>query len=71
VIAVDQTTPETRKNGLHCLKVLVPGMLPMTFGYHCTRLTNLDRVLTVPAKLGYAKEPLAPEQLNPHPHPFP
>ncbi len=71
VIVVDQSTPETLRNGLHCVKVLVPGMLPMTFGYHLTRLDGLDRVLQVPAELGYAEKPLSPGQLNPHPHPFP
>ncbi|MBA4602464.1 TOMM precursor leader peptide-binding protein [Thermoactinomyces mirandus] len=71
VIVVDQTTPEIRRNGLHCVKVLIPGMLPMTFGYHFTRVTGLERVLRVPVELGYAKEPLTIEQLNPHPHPFP
>jgi ribosomal protein S12 methylthiotransferase accessory factor len=71
VIVVDQTTPEILRNGLHCVKVLIPGMLPMTFGHHLTRLIGLDRVLRVPAELGYAKEPLTLEQLNPHPHPFP
>lgn len=71
VIVVDQTTPETLRNGLHCVKVLIPGMLPMTFGHHLTRLTGLDRVLRVPMKLGYTKQFLTAEQLNPHPHPFP
>lgn len=71
VIVVDQTTPELQRNGLHCVKVLIPGMLPMTFGYHLARVTGLERVLKVPAQLGYAKRPLLPEQLNPHPHPFP
>jgi ribosomal protein S12 methylthiotransferase accessory factor len=71
VIVVDQSSPETQRNGLHCVKVIVPGMLPMTFGYHLTRLEGLDRVLNVPARLGYAERPLAPDQLNPHPHPFP
>jgi ribosomal protein S12 methylthiotransferase accessory factor len=71
VIVVDQTTPEILRNRLHCVKVLIPGMLPMTFGHHLTRLIGLDRVLRVPAELGYAKEPLTLEQLNPHPHPFP
>ena len=71
VIVVDQTSPETRKNGLYCVKVLIPGMLPMTFGHHLTRLTGLERVLKVPMELGYAKEPLALEELNRHPHPFP
>lgn len=71
VIVVDQSTPETRKNGLYCVKVLIPGMLPMTFGHHLTRITGLDRVLKVPVKLGYAKKPLTFKQLNPNPHPFP
>ncbi|TDF98017.1 TOMM precursor leader peptide-binding protein [Paenibacillus piri] len=71
VIVVDQTTPELQRNELYCVKVLIPGMLPMTFGHHLARVTGLERVLEVPAKLGYAKQPLRPEQLNPHPHPFP
>ncbi|WP_123040293.1 TOMM precursor leader peptide-binding protein [Cohnella candidum] len=71
VIVVDQSSPETLRNGLYCVKVIIPGLLPMTFGYHLTRLQGLERVLKVPAKLGYAKEPLTYGQLNPHPHPFP
>ncbi|MEH6943657.1 TOMM precursor leader peptide-binding protein [Bacillus sp. JJ722] len=71
VIVVNQTTPEIERNGLHCVKVLIPGMLPMTFGHHLTRVTGLERVLTVPMKLGYVSQPLTFEQLNPHPHPFP
>ena len=71
VIVVDQTTPEIKKNGLHCVKVLIPGMLPMTFGHHLTRVTGLERVLKVPMELGYTKQPLTIEQLNPYPHPFP
>lgn len=70
VIVVDQSSPETVRNGLYCVKVLIPGMLPMTFGHHLTRLSGLERVLRVPMELGYAKQPLTPEQLNPYPHPF-
>ena len=71
VIVVDQTAPELEKNGLYCVKVLIPGMIPMTFGHHLTRLTGLERVLNVPAELGYADRPLTFEQLNQKPHPFP
>lgn len=71
VIVVDQTTPEIKKNGLYCVKVIIPGMLPMTFGHHLTRVTGLERVLKVPMELGYVKQSLTLEQLNPHPHPFP
>ncbi|MDU0204666.1 TOMM precursor leader peptide-binding protein [Paenibacillus sp. MAH-36] len=70
LIVVDQSSPETLRNGLHCVKVLIPGMLPMTFGHHLQRLTGLKRVLQVPVELGYAKKPLKIGQLNPHPHPF-
>nr|WP_232345522.1 TOMM precursor leader peptide-binding protein [Paenactinomyces guangxiensis] len=71
VIVVDQTTPEMIRNRLHCVKVLIPGMLPMTFGHHLTRVEGLERVLKVPVELGYTQQPLTFEQLNPHPHPFP
>jgi ribosomal protein S12 methylthiotransferase accessory factor len=71
VIVVDQTGPELKRNGLHCVKVVIPGMLPMTFGHHLTRVKGLDRVLTVPAKLGYVQQPLTYGEINPYPHPFP
>lgn len=71
VIVVDQTAPELKRNGLSCVKVLIPGMLPMTFGHHLTRLTGLERVLNVPMELGYTDRPLTFEQLNRQPHPFP
>ncbi len=38
VIVVNQTVPLIEKNGLHCVKVIIPGMLPMTFGHHLTRV---------------------------------
>lgn len=71
VIVVDQTTPITKRNGLYCVKVLIPGMLPMTFGHHLTRVKGLERVLTVPMKLGFVEKPLSYKELNPFPHPFP
>jgi ribosomal protein S12 methylthiotransferase accessory factor len=71
VIVVDQTSPITKRNGLFCVKVLIPGMLPMTFGHHLIRIRGLERVLNVPVKLGFYTQPLTYEQLNPYPHPFP
>lgn len=70
VIVIDQTSPETSRSGLFSVKVLIPGMLPMSFGYHLSRVTGLERVYNVPVKLGYAQRPLTKQQLNPHPHPF-
>ncbi|UQZ81071.1 YcaO-like family protein [Paenibacillus konkukensis] len=71
VIVVDQSTSETLRNELYCFKVLIPGMLPMTFGHTLTRLAGLNRVLEVPMQLGYTGHKLSPEELNPYPHPFP
>ncbi|MEK3725678.1 TOMM precursor leader peptide-binding protein [Paenibacillus sp. FSL H8-0034] len=71
IIVVNQTTPETLRNDLHGVKVIIPGMLPMTFGHNLTRLSGLERLLRIPAELGYVEQPLTLEQLNPYPHPFP
>lgn len=71
IIVVDQSSSETLRNGLRCVKVLIPGMLPMTFGYHLSRLAGLNRILDVPMKLGYTDHRLTFEELNPYPHPFP
>jgi len=70
-IIVDQTTPVHAASGLSCVKALVPGLLPMTFGHHLRRIEGLDRVLTVPHALGRAERALTPDEVNPHPHPFP
>lgn len=56
-VTVDQTAPEHEAGGLHCVKVLVPGLLPMTFGHLVRRTEGLPRLGTGP--------------LNPDPHPFP
>ncbi|MGW9440041.1 TOMM precursor leader peptide-binding protein [Streptomyces sp. NPDC055607] len=71
VVAVDLTTPELRAGGLTSFKVVVPGLLPMTFGHHNRRTTGLSRLLTVPPLLGFTNGPASEEELNADPHPFP
>lgn len=71
VIVVDQTAPEHRAGGLSCVKVLVPGTLPMTFGHDRRRVHGLPRLYTVPAELGYRDRVLTPATVSCHPHPFP
>ncbi len=71
VIVVDQTTAEHRAGDLRCVKVVIPGTLPMTFGHFARRTDGLPRLLTVPHLLGYRDRPLGPADVNPHPHPFP
>jgi len=69
IVVVDQTAPEHRPCGLHCVKVLMPGILSMTFGQH-NRRVNLERLRQIPASLGYHSQPLTEAEINPHPHPF-
>ncbi|MFE5581731.1 TOMM precursor leader peptide-binding protein [Kitasatospora sp. NPDC056531] len=71
VVVVNQTSPLHEAADLHCVKVIVPGALPMTFGHRNRRTTDLPRLREVPHRLGYAPRPLTDADLNPHPHPFP
>jgi ribosomal protein S12 methylthiotransferase accessory factor len=71
VVVVDQTTADHRAGGFACVKVIVPGTLPMTFGHANRRVDDLPRLLTVPHRLGYRDRELTLADLNPHPHPFP
>jgi ribosomal protein S12 methylthiotransferase accessory factor len=71
VIVVDQTGPDHRYAGLTCVKAIVPGAVPITFGHAYRRVDGLPRLLSVPQLLGYRDRPLDPTELNPDPHPFP
>jgi len=71
VIVVDQTTDEHRAGGLSCAKVIIPGLMPMTFGHRMRRTHGLPRLHRIPARLGYRAGPLAEADVNPYPHPFP
>jgi len=70
-IVVDQTTPEQAAQDFHCVKVIMPGLLPMTFGHQHRRNTAFQRLSHLPAQLGYREGPLTDADINPHPHPFP
>ena len=71
IIVVDQTTPEHAAQDFHCAKVIMPGLLPMTFGHQHRRNTGFQRLYHLPAQLGYREGPLTDADINPHPHPFP
>ncbi|MET7345204.1 TOMM precursor leader peptide-binding protein [Streptomyces sp. NPDC087866] len=71
VLVVDQTTPEQEGAGLSCVKVIVPGTLPMTFGHGMRRVEGLPRLFDVPRLLGDPAPPSSGGDLNPFPHPFP
>jgi ribosomal protein S12 methylthiotransferase accessory factor len=69
VVVVEQTTAEHRAADLRCVKVIIPGTLPMSFG-HRNRRTDLPRLRTAPVRLGYRATPLPEHDINPDPHPF-
>ncbi|TLS42107.1 TOMM precursor leader peptide-binding protein [Streptomyces montanus] len=71
VLVVDQTTLEQRAGGLACVKVVVPGTAPMTFGHEMRRVDGLSRLFDVPRLLGDPAPPSTVAGLNPFPHPFP
>jgi ribosomal protein S12 methylthiotransferase accessory factor len=70
IIVVDQTSDEHRAIGLHSVKVLIPGMLPLTYGHWRRRLRNLPRLSAASRRLGHASAPLSAADINQLPHPF-
>jgi ribosomal protein S12 methylthiotransferase accessory factor len=70
VLVVDQTMPELHRNGLSCGRVLVPGLVPMTFGHVNRRTRNLPR-LTEGSGLPYPSQLDPGEEIGAVPHPFP
>ncbi|MGR6919251.1 TOMM precursor leader peptide-binding protein [[Actinomadura] parvosata] len=66
VLVVDQTTAEHEAGGFACVKVIVPGSIPMTFGHAFSRAGKIPRLCSVPRKLGHRDR-----GINEHPHPFP
>ncbi|THA86589.1 TOMM precursor leader peptide-binding protein [Streptomyces sp. A0592] len=71
VVVVDQTMPEQRALGLHTVSVLVPGLLPIDFGWSRQRALGMPRMRTGLFAAGLRERPLEPADLNPAPHPFP
>ncbi|MGH3899771.1 MAG: TOMM precursor leader peptide-binding protein [Pseudonocardiaceae bacterium] len=70
-VVVDQTTPEQQALGLHTVAVLVPGLVPIDFGWTRQRALRMPRTLWAPYLGGRSTHPLSPDQLHLVPHPFP
>jgi ribosomal protein S12 methylthiotransferase accessory factor len=66
-VAVDLTTREARRAGLHVVRVIVPELQPMTFSLRARYLAH-PRVQQGPAAAGH--RPLPPAELNPLPQPM-
>lgn len=70
-IMVDQTTPEQEAVGLRSVCTIVPGLLPIDFGWIRQRAPHLPRLRTAPAVAGLTDTDLADTDLRLVPHPFP
>lgn len=71
VVVVDQTMPEQRDLGLTTVGVIVPGLLPIDFGWTRQRALGMPRLRTALREAGLRERDLVPADFNPAPHPFP
>jgi len=69
LIANLTSTQELCKLPYKVVRVIIPGIVPINFGYGIESL-GLDRVRSVPAKCNLLKKPTHIEKLNRFPHPF-
>jgi ribosomal protein S12 methylthiotransferase accessory factor len=68
--AVDVTAPDIRDAGLAVAKVVAPELCPLDAD-HRTRFLGGRRLYEAGFELGLTGSVLGPNDLNPHPHPFP
>ncbi|MEU8403436.1 TOMM precursor leader peptide-binding protein [Nonomuraea sp. NPDC048892] len=70
VIVVDQTSPEQAEIGLRTASVVIPGLLPIDFGWGRQRALHMTRTRTVLRRAGLRDRDLEASELNRAPHPF-
>ncbi|MBI4815945.1 MAG: TOMM precursor leader peptide-binding protein [Deltaproteobacteria bacterium] len=70
VYGVELTAPELAGRSLYVVRAIVPGLQPLAFGPHATRLGG-HRVFEAPVRMGVRAAPLTESQLNFDPHCFP
>jgi ribosomal protein S12 methylthiotransferase accessory factor len=68
--ALDLTSPDIRDAGLSVMKVLSPHLRPLDSSFRF-RLLGGTRLAGARRHAGLVAEDLAPEEINPRPHPFP
>ena len=71
VIVVDQTSPEQRRFGLRSVSTIVPGLVPIDFGWTFQRAPHMARMFTAQRRGGLRTTDLTPADLHRVPHPFP
>jgi ribosomal protein S12 methylthiotransferase accessory factor len=70
-VVIDQTLDLQRRLGVHTASVIVPGLLPIDFGWARQRCLLLPRLRQAPHAAGFTDHDLTPAELNLAPHPFP
>jgi ribosomal protein S12 methylthiotransferase accessory factor len=70
VIVVDQTAPEQELLGLRTVCVIVPGLLPIDFGWSRQRALHMPRTRTAFRRAGWRTTDLQDSELHQVPHPF-
>ncbi|MEU3281366.1 TOMM precursor leader peptide-binding protein [Streptomyces antibioticus] len=71
VIVVDQTSPEQEQMGLRTVATVVPGLLPIDFGWNRQRALLMPRLRTALRRGGHRDRDLTDAELLLAPHPFP
>ena len=70
-IVVDQTSPEQKSLGVHTVATIVPGMVPIDFGWERQRCLGMPRTYAAHYHAGKAPRPFTGGELIAAPHPFP
>ncbi|OEV30642.1 cyclodehydratase, partial [Streptomyces nanshensis] len=71
VIVVDQTTPEQERIGLRTVGTVVPGLLPIDFGWSRQRAPLMPRLRSAARRAGLRGTDLPDGEIRMVPHPFP
>ncbi|GAA0907365.1 TOMM precursor leader peptide-binding protein [Virgisporangium aurantiacum] len=70
VLVVDQTAPEQELLGLRTVSVIVPGLLPIDFGWSLQRVLHMPRTRSALRRAGWRATDLGDSELHRVPHPF-
>lgn len=70
-VVVDQTSPEQRALGVSTVATIVPGLVPIDFGWERQRCLAMPRTYTAHFAAGKSPRPFTGGELIAAPHPFP
>jgi ribosomal protein S12 methylthiotransferase accessory factor len=71
VLVADQTSPEEAGAGLRTVATIVPGLVPIDFGWTMQRVLAMRRLRTAPRDAGWRPDEVPESDVVRAPHPFP